>query len=165
MSYHQANWRELKLINNLLSAVLYVPIVVLVFAAMEGVAWFLHKYIMHGAGWFLHEDHHRFTGKRFQRNDVFSLFFGTLSFIFILTGALSGFDPRFAVGIGIALYGIGYFLVHDVFFHQRIRTNYRPKSRYLKRVLSAHAIHHQKSTSHTGVNFGFLYAGSQHGTE
>jgi hypothetical protein len=28
----------------------------------------------------------------------------------------------------------------------------------MKRVLNAHAIHHQKSTAHTGVNFGFLYA-------
>lgn len=149
----------------MLTAVLYVPIIVIVFAAMEGVAWFLHKYIMHGAGWYLHEDHHHFTGRRFQKNDIFGLFFGILSFIFILTGALSGFDLRFALGIGIALYGIGYFLVHDVFFHQRIRMSYRPRSRYLKRVLSAHAIHHQKSTAHSGVNFGFLYASSKHPME
>ncbi len=153
------------MINNLLSTVLHVPIVVIVFTAMEGVAWFLHKYIMHGAGWYLHEDHHRFTGRRFQKNDIFSLFFGMLSFIFILTGALSGFDLRFALGIGIALYGLGYFLVHDVFFHQRIRMSYRPRSRYLQRVLNAHAIHHQKSTAHSGVNFGFLYASSKHGME
>ncbi len=60
------------------------------------------------------------------------------------------------------LYGIGYFMVHDVFFHHRIRINYKPKSEYMKRVLHAHAIHHQKSTAKDGVNFGFLYASKKY---
>jgi beta-carotene 3-hydroxylase len=134
---------------------------IIVFAVsilMEGVAWFLHKYVMHGFGWFLHEDHHRPRNGRFEKNDVFGLFFSLISFFFILTGVLSGFDFRFAVGIGIMLYGIGYFMVHDVFFHRRIRIKYKPKSGYMRRVLRAHGIHHQKSTAHEGVNFGFLYA-------
>jgi beta-carotene 3-hydroxylase len=133
-------------------------VVAVVFVLMEGVAWFLHKYFMHRMGWFLHEDHHRFTGKRFQKNDLFGLVFGIASFLLILTGMLAGFDVRLAIGIGIMLYGAGYFLVHDIFFHRRIRIGYRPKSTYMKRVLDAHAVHHQKSTAHTGVNFGFLYA-------
>ncbi len=136
----------------------YPVIVVIVFILMEGVALFLHKYVMHGIGWYLHEDHHRYTGHRFQKNDVFGLFFSLVSFFFILTGILSGFNFNVAVGVGIMMYGIGYFLVHDVFFHRRIRIKYRPKSNYMKRVLKAHAIHHQKSTPNTGVNFGFLYA-------
>ncbi len=140
------------------SVLSYSVIVLFVFFLMEGVAWFLHKYVMHGLGWFLHEDHHRYTKHRLQKNDIFGLFFSLISFFFILTGILSGFDLKFAVGIGITLYGIGYFLVHDVFFHRRIRIKYRPKSNYMQRVLKAHAIHHQKSTSKTGVNFGFLYA-------
>ena len=138
--------------------ILYIFTIILVFIFMEGVAWFLHKYVMHGFGWFLHEDHHRYTGHRFQKNDVFGLFFGLIAFFFILTGILSGFDLKFAIGIGITCYGIGYFLVHDIFFHKRIRIKYRPKSDYMQRVLRAHAIHHQKSTPKTGVNFGFLYA-------
>jgi beta-carotene 3-hydroxylase len=140
------------------SILLYSFVCLVVFFLMEVVAWFLHKYVMHGFGWVLHEDHHRYTGHRFQKNDVFGLFFGLIAFFLILTGILSGFDLRFAIGIGITCYGIGYFLVHDVFFHRRIRINYRPKSNYMQRVLRAHAIHHQKSTPKTGVNFGFLYA-------
>jgi beta-carotene 3-hydroxylase len=132
-----------------------------VFFFMEGVAWFLHKYVMHGIGWYLHKDHHVPSGGRFEKNDVFSLFFSTISFLFILTGILSGFDYRFAIGIGIMLYGIGYFLVHDVFFHKRIRIK-TPNHSYLKRVLHAHGIHHQKSTAYTGVSFGFLYASRQY---
>jgi beta-carotene 3-hydroxylase len=145
-------------INDWIYVLFYVLIASVVFVSMEGVAWFLHKYVMHGFGWYLHEDHHRFTGKRFQKNDLFGLFFGVISFILILTGVLSRLDVKFAVGVGIMLYGIGYFMVHDIFFHRRIRISYRPRSEYMKRVLNAHAIHHQKSTAHTGVNFGFLYA-------
>jgi beta-carotene 3-hydroxylase len=142
-----------------------VILVAAVFLLMEGVAWFLHKYVMHGIGWFLHEDHHRFTGRRFQKNDIFGLFFAIVSFVLILTGTLAGFDIRLAIGVGIMLYGLGYFLVHDIFFHRRIRIGYRPESGYMKRVLAAHAIHHQKSTSHTGVNFGFLYASKKSSVE
>ncbi len=151
-------------ISDILYWVLYVLVVPVVFITMEGVAWFLHEYLMHGFGWPLHEDHHRPSGKRLQKNDVFGVFFAIVSFVFILTGMLSGFDVKFAIGIGIMLYGVGYFLVHDIFFHRRIRIGYRPKSKYMKRVIAAHGIHHQISTAHTGVNFGFLYASEKSAT-
>ncbi len=137
---------------------IYTAVIFLTFLFMELVAWFLHKYVMHGFGWFLHEDHHRYTKGRFEKNDVFGLIFSIISFLLVFTGWLGGFDIRFAFGIGVMLYGIGYFLVHDVFFHRRVKIKYRPKSRYMKRVLRAHTIHHQKSTAHSGVCFGFLYA-------
>ena len=128
------------------------------FAGMEGVAWGTHKYLMHGPLWCWHKSHHRPRKGVFEKNDLFGVFFSLMSFLFILTGAVSGFDWKFAIGIGIMSYGIGYFLVHDIFFHRRIKIGYRPKSRYLKRILNAHGIHHAKSTPKTGVNFGFLYA-------
>ena len=138
--------------------ILYILATVITFLFMEFVAWFLHKYVMHGFGWYLHEDHHRYTKGRFEKNDVFGLFFAILSFLLILSGFLGGFDIRFPIGIGVMLYGVGYFLVHDTFFHKRIKIKYRPKSKYMKRVLHAHSVHHQKSTAHTGICFGFLYA-------
>ena len=137
---------------------LYSLVILVVFVLMEGVAWFLHKYVMHGFGWFLHKDHHFPRKGRFEKNDLFGVFFSLISFLFIFTGILSGFDIKLAVGIGIMLYGIGYFLVHDIFYHRRIKISYRPKSEYLKRILNAHGLHHAKSTPKTGVNFGFLYA-------
>ncbi len=85
-----------------------------------------------------------------------------LSFLLIMTGFFNEIWVMLAAGIGIMLYGIGYFIVHDVFFHRRIKIKYRPKSAYLKRVLHAHAVHHQQSTAHDGVSFGFLYAGGQY---
>ena len=138
--------------------VFYATVIFMTFLFMEFVAWFLHKYIMHGFGWFLHEDHHRYTKGRFEKNDVFGLIFSIISFLLIFTGWLGGYDIRFALGIGVMLYGIGYFMVHDVFFHRRVKIKYRPKSQYMKRVLHAHTIHHQKSKPQSGVCFGFLYA-------
>ena len=132
-----------------------------VFVSMEGVAWFLHKYVMHGFGWFIHKDHHYPRKGRFEKNDLFGVIFAIISFLFILTGILSGFDIKLAIGIGIMFYGIGYFLVHDVFFHKRVKIGYHPKSKYINRILNAHGIHHAKSTPTTGVNFGFLYASRQ----
>jgi len=140
----------------------YVLIIFITFVIMEGVAWFLHKYVMHGFGWFLHEDHHRSSKGRFEKNDIFGLFFSLLSFILILTGFLDVFDYKFALGIGVMLYGLGYLLVHDIFFHKRIKIKFKLKSKYIKRVLNAHATHHQKSTAHTGICFGFLYASKKY---
>lgn len=141
---------------------LYILIIFVTFLFMEVVAWFLHKYIMHGIGWYLHEDHHRYTKGRFEKNDIFGLFFSIISFILILSGYLGGLDIRIPLGIGVMMYGIGYFLVHDTFFHRRIKIKYRPKSEYMKRVLHAHSVHHQKSTAHKGVCFGFLYASKKY---
>jgi beta-carotene 3-hydroxylase len=145
-----------------LTILVYILVIVITFLFMELVAWFLHKYVMHGFGWYLHEDHHRYTKGRFEKNDLFGLFFAILSFLLILTGFLGEFDIRIPLGIGVAFYGIGYFFVHDTFFHKRIKIKYRPKSKYIKRVLNAHAIHHQKSKPHDGICFGFLYASKKY---
>ena len=142
----------------ILTTLIYLVIIPATAISMEGVAWFLHKYVMHGFGWYIHEDHHRGSTGRFEKNDVFGLFFSILSFILILTGFLQEMIILLVLGIGIMIYGLGYFLVHDIFFHRRIKIRYHPKSPYIQRVLNAHAVHHQKSTAHTGLCFGFLYA-------
>ena len=141
---------------------IYFVLLILTFLFMEFVAWFLHKYVMHGFGWYLHEDHHSYHKGRFEKNDIFGFFFAILSFLLILTGFLSGFDIKFPIGIGVMLYGLGYFLVHDIFFHKRIKIKFRPKSKYIKRILNAHTVHHQKSKMHEGICFGFLYASKKY---
>jgi beta-carotene 3-hydroxylase len=137
---------------------IYLITVVVVFVFMEGFAWFLHKYVMHGFLWVLHKDHHIPKGGRFQKNDIFSLFFSALAFVFILVGLLLGFNIYFWIGVGVTMYGIGYFMVHDIFFHKRIKIKYKPKSDYVKRILKAHGVHHMRITKEKGVNFGFIYS-------
>ena len=151
--------------STLVAVIFYIFIIMVVFIAWEGVAWFLHKYVMHGFGWVIHESHHRYTKGRFEKNDLFGLLFSSLSFVLIVTGFIYEVWIGLAAGIGIMFYGIGYLFAHDIFFHRRIKINYRPKSAYMKRVLNAHAAHHQQSTAHDGVSFGFLYASKQYAVE
>ncbi|UCE36934.1 MAG: sterol desaturase family protein [Thermoplasmata archaeon] len=129
---------------------------------MELFVCFLYKFVIHGFLWVLHEDHHRPKEHRLQKNDIFSLFFSVLAFIFILYGILSGFNIYFWIGIGIIAYGIGYFMVHDIFFHRRIKIKYIPKSAYMKGILNAHGHHHMKATKERAINFGFLYANKKY---
>jgi beta-carotene 3-hydroxylase len=126
---------------------------------MEGVAWATHKYVMHGFLWVLHEDHHRPRRHGLQKNDLFAVFFAVPSFLLLLWGRLAGAWPASAVGAGMALYGLGYFLFHDVMFHKRVRwLRLKPWTFYLKRIVSAHADHHQSFGKGQARSFGFLYA-------
>jgi beta-carotene 3-hydroxylase len=126
---------------------------------MEYVAWFTHKYVMHGSLWVLHEDHHRPTGRGWQKNDWFALFFASISMLVIITGLLRRVMPLASAGFGIALYGLGYLLFHDIMFHHRIRgVRIRARGRYLQRIVNAHKVHHQGGGREDSTAFGFLYA-------
>ena len=139
-------------------------LILVVAVFMEGVAWFTHKYVMHGFLWVLHEDHHSPTHRGWQKNDLFAVFFSLISVALIATGVLRWRLPLVAAGLGMALYGVGYVLFHDVMFHRRIpAVRIRPRTRYLQRIFRAHAIHHQRSKGRGGgVAFGFLYAGPRY---
>lgn len=149
-----------------MKALWYAVLVIGTFCFMEWFAWFLHKYVMHGLGWVLHEDHHRPTKTRFEKNDAYSLFFAVIAFSAMLVGALNGYNGWFFLGLGVTAYGIGYFLFHDVMFHKRIKwLRIRAKSPYMKRIVHAHAVHHQQSSAHQGVSFGFLYASKEYAVQ
>jgi beta-carotene 3-hydroxylase len=144
--------------------ILNIGIMILGAISMEGVAWFLHRFVMHQFGWYLHEDHHRYTKGRFEKNDLFAVFFAALSFILIFIGFF-GENFLLWMGLGVALYGFGYFAFHDVLFHKRIKNTYRPKKGYMKRIFNAHSYHHQSTNSKgPGYSFGFLYAPKKYKT-
>jgi len=126
---------------------------------MEFVARFMHKYVMHGTGWCLHYDHHNHSGKIFQKNDLYFFFFAGLSFVLIYFGLRAGWYEMAAAGFGVALYGIGYVVFHDIMYHGRIkRLKFKPKHPYLKRILNAHRMHHATVTRGGAVSFSFLWA-------
>jgi len=128
-------------------------------AYMEYVAWFTHKYVMHGFLWALHEDHHHPKGRGLQKNDLFALLFSLVSFLFIYTGLRQRQEWLASAGFGVALYGVGYVLFHDVMFHRRIPgLRLRARGPYLTRIVRAHRAHHKHSGRQDGVSFGFLYA-------
>jgi beta-carotene 3-hydroxylase len=147
-----------------IAIIIYFGVMILTTISMEGIAWLLHKFVMHGFGWYLHEDHHRYTEGRFEKNDSFAAIFAILSALSIIFGARE-LNILFWVGVGITLYGVGYFLFHDVIFHKRLKTKYKPKSNYMKRIFKAHSYHHQTTNAKgSGYSFGFLYAPKKYRT-
>lgn len=133
------------------------------FITMEGVAWFIHKYIMHGFGWCLHEDHHQ-PGYPycFEKNDSFSLFFIILSMTLFYFGVKNDFNCLFFFGLGILLYGIAYFLVHDVIIHRRFRWFNNVQNRYFQALRKAHKLHHKSLEKKDGKYFGMLFIPIKH---
>jgi len=123
---------------------------------MEFMAWFTHKYVMHGMGWYFHRDHHQRKPGFFEKNDVFFLIFAVPSWLFIMYGMMAGNDWRVFVGVGIALYGICYFLVHDVFIHRRFDWFKHSDNFYLRAIRKAHKVHHKHLYKEEGECFGML---------
>tara|TARA_B100000963_G_scaffold177038_2_gene153968 strand:+ start:7194 stop:7628 length:435 start_codon:yes stop_codon:yes gene_type:complete len=131
-------------------------IVIATFILMEFVAWIVHKYIMHGFLWILHKDHHVVDkNKVLQKNDYFFLIFAIPSMLLIFIGYPS-FSYKFFIGIGIALYGLAYFIVHEIIIHRRLPPPAHTKSKYIKAIRKAHHIHHKNKGKHHSVNFGML---------
>lgn len=133
-------------------------IVLCVFLSMEGVTWCIHKYVMHGFLWVLHKDHHDHSSKgNMEKNDYFFFIFAMPAIILMYFGALNGFNFLFYIGIGITLYGIAYFLVHDIFIHQRLRFFRNANSPYFKAIRRGHKQHHKHLVKEEGECFGFLF--------
>ncbi|MES1997543.1 MAG: beta-carotene hydroxylase [Pseudomonadota bacterium] len=128
-------------------------------AAMEGVAYVAHRWVMHGIGWFLHESHHRPRTGIWELNDLYAVIFAVPSFVLLLGGVQLGWWWGCTwIGAGVAAYGAIYFGFHDVIVHRRVATRYLPKSSYMKRIIQAHRLHHVVETKRGTVSFGFIWA-------
>lgn len=139
------------------SPILFGSLIALVtVAAMEGVAYAVHRHVMHGIGWKLHRSHHRPRRTWFEANDLFGLFFAALSMGLIL--GWSWRTPLYWVGIGMAIYGLLYAIFHDGLVHRRFPFVRVPRSGYLLRLVQAHHVHHAVRKRDGAVSFGFLYA-------
>jgi len=140
------------------SWITYLLITTGTFIFMEGVAWFAHKFLMHGLLWVLHKDHHQKKPHFFEKNDAFFLIFATPSILLFFFGAKAGFNWMFYMGLGILLYGIAYFIIHDIVIHQRFKWFSRSNNRYIKTIKRAHKMHHKHLDRHHGESFGMLFA-------
>ncbi|MBJ3778741.1 sterol desaturase family protein [Acuticoccus sp. 2012] len=135
-------------------------IVLATVAAMEGVATLTHRYVMHGPlGWGWHRSHHEEGDGLLERNDLYAVVFTVLSGALIAFG-MAGVWPLRQLGIGLMVYGILYFVVHDGLVHHRWPLRYVPRRGYLKRLVQAHKMHHAVEGRDGCVSFGFLYAPS-----
>ena len=128
------------------------------FLFMELMAWFTHKYVMHGFLWYLHADHHHKKHSNWwERNDFFFIFYALISIGCFLLWEYNIAWFGLPIGLGILAYGITYFLVHDIFIHQRFKLFRNANGWYAKGVRRAHKVHHKHLGKGEGECFGMLF--------
>ena len=126
-------------------------IVLAAFVGMEAVAWLAHKYVMHGILWIWHKDHHKKESEGFiEHNDFFFLIFAMPGIACLFFGMKNDFNFLFCIGVGITLYGLCYFLVHEIFIHQRFKILRNSNNKYLKAIRRTHKMHHKHLTKEHG---------------
>ncbi len=141
-----------------MNTIIWILIFLGTFSIMEFMAWFSHKYIMHGFLWILHKDHHKKDHDSwFERNDAFFIIYAIVSMSFIYAGATTWFWYGWPIGLGIMAYGAAYFLVHDIFIHQRFKLFRSANNWYAKGVRRAHKMHHKHIGKEKGECFGMLF--------
>lgn len=135
-----------------------ILLLLITFFLMEGATWIIHKYVMHGFLWVLHRDHHDHSNEgQLERNDWFFVIFALPAILLMYLGADKGFNHLFYIGLGITLYGMAYFFVHDIFIHQRIKLLRDTNNPYLLAIRRAHKQHHKHTGKEEGECFGFLW--------
>jgi beta-carotene 3-hydroxylase len=132
-------------------------IVVATLLVMEVAVTLFHRYVMHGFGWGWHASHHQ-SGKTptWEKNDLYAIVFAGATIMLFALGDKHA--PLWWVAFGITLYGLLYGILHDVLIHRRLPFKWKPRNRYLQRLIKAHYLHHAVKTREDGVSFGFLYA-------
>lgn len=137
---------------------LHIAIFVVTFLSMEAVAWLSHKYVMHGFLWTWHKDHHKKDGDSwFERNDLFFVTYAIVCITLCLLWRFGIFEYGLTVGAGIFCYGVAYFIVHDIFIHQRFKLFRDANNRYARAVRRAHKMHHKHLGKEHGECFGMLF--------
>ena len=145
-----------------------IALILVAFCFMEFVAWFNHKYVMHGFLWKWHVDHHRKDHqqplpekkeeKRLEKNDLFFLVYAIPAIVLLIAGFTISYYTIVYIGVGITLYGLTYFIIHDVIIHKRINIPFLQKNQpyCLKAVINAHKAHHWPKSKDDFHNFGLL---------
>jgi len=133
-------------------------IVLFTIILMEGATWVIHKFVMHGFLWALHKDHHdQSNDGPLEQNDWFFVIFAAPAIVLMYFGTRDSFNSLFYTGLGITLYGMAYFFVHDVFIDQRLRVLKNTHNPYLLAIRRAHKQHHKHLGKEEGECFGFLW--------
>ena len=138
--------------------ILWISTVLITFIFMEFIAWFSHKFIMHGFLWSWHKDHHdKDHNSWFERNDLFFIFYAFISSLFVIHWGEAGFWFGLPIALGIFIYGVIYFIVHDIFIHQRFKLFRNANNKYAKGIRRAHKMHHKNINKENGECFGMLW--------
>jgi beta-carotene 3-hydroxylase len=130
----------------------FAVIVIGAFVAMEFVSYLAHRFVYHKFLWILHKSHHTPRMGLFEWNDLFPVFFASISIVLMwyAVGDPSRSDVL-ALTLGVTMYGIVYLIIHDLYVHRRMKSlTFRVP--YLQQVKKAHMVHHQTG----GEPYGLL---------
>jgi beta-carotene 3-hydroxylase len=132
--------------------------VVAAFIGMEIFSYVLHRWVFHGILWKIHLTHHTKRHGLFEANDFFSLFFTGLAIVLLAVGVFDPLgSPAFPLGLGMTIYGLLYFVVHDLMTHRRFFPMSAPAG-WMDAVRRAHLAHHQSIDKEGREPFGlFLF--------
>lgn len=125
------------------AGVVSIVVFLIVFAAMEPVAYATHRWVMHGPLWCLHRSHHTRRPGWFEPNDLFPVFFAACSI-----GCAVAIPHGVAAAAAMASYGVVYGFVHDIAAHRRLRWK---TPRHVTAIGRAHLIHHAHGTEPYGM--------------
>lgn len=141
----------------MVTALIWLPVALLVACSMELWAGFLHEYFWHGVLWRVHRSHHRKRRGYFEANDALSALHAPIAVAFILYGCRGAEgalrEVIFGVGIGMSLFGAAYFVMHDGLAHGRLPVQFLARVPLFARLRDAHRAHHGKGSA---VPFGFF---------
>lgn len=131
---------------------------VIVALLMEPWSRFVHRVVWHGPLWSVHESHHRDGTARVEANDLFVLLHALATAPMFVAHALFKpawwVDPILGVAIGMSLFGVSYFIVHDGLAHGRLPVGFLWKVPLLRRIAGAHRAHHKGGAAPYGLFLG-----------
>ncbi len=122
------------------------------FVGLEVFSYFVHRFLFHGFLWQIHVTHHTPRKSWFELNDLFSIVFGSVSIICLV----SGNQIAVPIGLGIAIYGFVYFITHDLFTHRRFLP-FNSKNKILLTIRAAHQRHHQSAEKNGLEPYGLFF--------
>ena len=130
----------------------FISLTILGFIGLEIFSYVVHRWLFHGVLWGVHVTHHTPRKGWFEANDLFSLIFASVSIFFIVSN-----NPILVpIGLGIAIYGLVYFITHDLFTHRRFLP-FKSKNKILLTIRSAHQNHHQSIEKQGFEPFGLFF--------
>lgn len=142
-----------------MSILKFISLVALSFILMELLSYILHRYIFHGLFWKIHKTHHESSHSIFELNDLFSLSFSISAIVLMIAGLQENIleSIYFPIGLGITIYGILYFIIHDVYTHKRF-AKLKTDNRIINIIKKAHQKHHQSAEKIGNEPYGlFLF--------
>ncbi len=119
--------------------------------AMEPISAGVHRWFGHGWGWVFHRSHHEDELVGFEANDIIPAVSAGLTMLAFWVGvSVDGAAAAVPLAAGATIYGLVYFVIHDLYIHRRLPLLPHHVS-WLEPFKQAHLDHHRTGTGNWGI--------------